>query len=94
MIGVLGLDYPLDWPEPEIQWGLAKGCWGKGFASEAVQAVKRMAAEHVPSCFRTWSLREQVRTLEVFGITEVGGPTLPWRRMRQGARYDFSWSIS
>lgn len=48
VIGVVGLDYPLDWPEPEIQWGLAKRYWGKGFASEAVRAVKRMAAEYVP----------------------------------------------
>src|SRR5262245_2954183 len=24
VIGVVGLDYPLEWPEPEIQWGLAK----------------------------------------------------------------------
>jgi RimJ/RimL family protein N-acetyltransferase len=47
--GVVGLDYPLDWPEPEIQWGLAKRYWGEGFASEAVRAVKRMAAQYVPS---------------------------------------------
>jgi RimJ/RimL family protein N-acetyltransferase len=49
VIGVVGLDYPLDWPEPELQWGLAKRYWGKGLASEAVRAVKRMAAEHVPN---------------------------------------------
>ena len=49
VVGIVGLDYPLDWPEPEIQWGLAKRYWGKGFASEAVRAVKRMAAEHVPT---------------------------------------------
>jgi len=49
VIGVVGLDYPLDWPEPEIQWGLAKRYWGKGFASEAVRAVKQMAVEDVPS---------------------------------------------
>jgi RimJ/RimL family protein N-acetyltransferase len=49
VMGVVGLDYPLDWPEPEIQWGLAKRYWGKGFASEAVRAVKRIAADYLPS---------------------------------------------
>ena len=48
VIGVVGLDYPGDWPEPEIQWGLARQYWGKGYASEAVREVKRMAAEYLP----------------------------------------------
>src|SRR5262245_1458319 len=49
VIGVVGLDYPLDWPEPEIQWGLAKAYWGRGLASEAVRGVKQMGAAYVPS---------------------------------------------
>ena len=48
VIGIAGLDYPSDWPEPEIQWGLAKQFWGKGYASEAVRAVKEMAIQYVP----------------------------------------------
>jgi RimJ/RimL family protein N-acetyltransferase len=48
VIGVVGLDYPLDWPEPEIQWGLVRTSWGKGYASEAVRAVKRMVTEYLP----------------------------------------------
>ena len=48
VIGVVGLDYPLDWPEPEIQWGLVRNSWGKGYASEAVRAVKRMVSEYLP----------------------------------------------
>ena len=48
VIGVVGLDYPGDWPEPEIQWGLAKRYWGLGYASEAVRAVKGMTAEYLP----------------------------------------------
>jgi RimJ/RimL family protein N-acetyltransferase len=48
VIGVVGLDYPVDWPEPEIQWGLARKHWGKGYASEAVRAVKEMAAKYLP----------------------------------------------
>ena len=46
--GVVGLDYPLDWPEPEIQWGLSRQFWGKGYASEAVREVKKMTAQYLP----------------------------------------------
>jgi RimJ/RimL family protein N-acetyltransferase len=48
VLGVVGLDYPLDWPEPEIQWGLAHKFWGKGYASEAVREVKKMTAQYLP----------------------------------------------
>ncbi|HTE31210.1 MAG TPA: GNAT family N-acetyltransferase [Chryseolinea sp.] len=48
VLGVAGLDYPLEWPEPEIQWGLSKAHWGKGYASEAVKAIKKMTAESIP----------------------------------------------
>jgi len=48
VIGVAGLDYPNDWPEPEIKWGLIRNCWGKGYASEAVRAVKKMWTEYLP----------------------------------------------
>jgi RimJ/RimL family protein N-acetyltransferase len=48
VIGVVGLDYPGDWPEPEIQWGLSRRYWGKGYASEAVRVVKKMAAMYLP----------------------------------------------
>ena len=48
VIGIAGLDYPTDWPEPEIQWGLARKYWGKGYASEAARAVKEMAAHYLP----------------------------------------------
>ena len=41
VIGVVGLDYPNDWPEPEIQWGLVRKFWGRGYASEAAGAVKK-----------------------------------------------------
>jgi RimJ/RimL family protein N-acetyltransferase len=48
VIGVVGLDYPNDWPEPEIQWGLVRPFWGKGYASEGVRAVKSMIFRYVP----------------------------------------------
>jgi RimJ/RimL family protein N-acetyltransferase len=48
VLGVVGLDYPNDWPEPEIQWGLSKQFWGNGYGSEAVRAIKKMTAEYLP----------------------------------------------
>ena len=48
VMGIAGMDYPYEWPEPEIQWGLSRKYWGKGYASEAVRAVKKMTTEFVP----------------------------------------------
>ena len=48
VIGVAGLDYPIDWPEPEIQWGLVREFWSKGYASEATRAVKKMTEKYLP----------------------------------------------
>ena len=48
VLGIVGLWYPNDWPEPEIKWGLLRRYWGRGFASEAARAVKNMAGECVP----------------------------------------------
>jgi RimJ/RimL family protein N-acetyltransferase len=44
----VGLDFPNDWPEPEIQWGLARRYWGMGYASEGVRAIKKMTAHYLP----------------------------------------------
>lgn len=48
VLGTVGPWYPLEWPEPEIKWALARRHWGRGFASEAVRAVQRMAHERLP----------------------------------------------
>ncbi len=48
VLGMVGLWYPNDWPEPEIKWALARRYWGQGFASEAARAVRDMAAEVMP----------------------------------------------
>jgi len=48
VLGTVGLWYPIEWPEPEIKWALARRHWGKGYASEAVRAVQRMARECIP----------------------------------------------
>jgi RimJ/RimL family protein N-acetyltransferase len=43
-MGVVGLWFPGDWPEPEIKWSFARRFWGCGFATEAAQAVRDMAS--------------------------------------------------
>jgi RimJ/RimL family protein N-acetyltransferase len=48
VLGTVGLWYPLEWPEPEIKWALARRHWGQGYASEAVRAVQRMAQDCLP----------------------------------------------
>ena len=48
VLGPVGLWYPLEWPEPEIMWGLAKAYWGQGYAREAAEAVRVMASVHMP----------------------------------------------
>ena len=48
VLGTIGLWYPIEWPEPEIKWALARRHQGKGYASEAVRAVQRMARQCLP----------------------------------------------
>lgn len=48
IIGVCGLWYPGDWPEPEIKWALIREYIGHGYASEAARAVQRIAAQALP----------------------------------------------
>jgi RimJ/RimL family protein N-acetyltransferase len=48
VIGFAGLTYPNDWPGPELQWNLIRAYWGKGYASEAVMAIKTIIAEYLP----------------------------------------------
>ena len=43
-MGPVGLWFPGDWPEPEIKWSITKRFWGKGFATEAANAVKELTA--------------------------------------------------
>jgi RimJ/RimL family protein N-acetyltransferase len=48
VLGLAGLWYPKEWPEPEIKWALVRQHWGKGYAAEAARAVQAMAARHMP----------------------------------------------
>lgn len=44
LIGRTGLWRPPDWAEPELVWLLGRSWWGQGYAMEAVQAARRIAA--------------------------------------------------
>ena len=46
-IGIVGLWFPGDWPEPEIKWSLVRRVWGRGFATEAARGVRDMAAREL-----------------------------------------------
>ena len=48
VIGLVGLWYPREWPEPEIKWAIIRRHWGKGYASEAARAVQAMLPAHLP----------------------------------------------
>jgi len=44
-LGVVGLMYPEDWPEPEIAWSVFADAEGKGIAFEAAQFARSYAYE-------------------------------------------------
>lgn len=44
-LGVVGLLYPIGWPEPEIAWSMFAAGEGRGLAHEAALAARRYAYE-------------------------------------------------
>jgi RimJ/RimL family protein N-acetyltransferase len=48
VLGLAGLWFPSEWPEPEIKWALIPTARGQGYAAEAARAVRSMAREHLP----------------------------------------------
>ena len=42
-LGIVGLYYPEDWPEPELAWSLFEAAEGRGIAFEAAQAARDYA---------------------------------------------------
>jgi RimJ/RimL family protein N-acetyltransferase len=39
-VGYSGLWRPEGWPEPEVMWGLAAACHGRGYATEAARCAR------------------------------------------------------
>lgn len=77
VVGVVGLWYPGDWPEPEIMWSLIPGFSGQGYAQEAALAVRHMAAEYLPELHLISLIFEQ--NLASRKLAEVLGATLETR---------------
>jgi RimJ/RimL family protein N-acetyltransferase len=44
-VGRVGILHPLDWPAPELAWGIAPAAWGRGLATEAARAARDWAFE-------------------------------------------------
>ncbi len=47
LVGYTGPWHPVDWPEPELAWGLMAGAQGKGFAFEGATRAR----EHIASAW-------------------------------------------
>jgi len=72
-IGFVGLNEPDFMPGVEIGWRLARGAWGKGYATEAARAAAAYAFEElrlpeIVSFTATTNLRSQ-RVMERIGMT-------------------------
>jgi RimJ/RimL family protein N-acetyltransferase len=81
MMGPVGLWFPVEWPEPEIKWSLARRFWGFGFAPEAAVGVRDMAATvlgrtRLVSVIRPGNTRSQAVARRLGGKYEK---TIPFR---------------
>jgi len=75
MVGPVGLWFPIEWPEPEIKWCLARRFWGSGFATEAAMAVRDIAAQvlrrtRLISVIRSGNSRSQAVAHRIGGVYE------------------------
>jgi RimJ/RimL family protein N-acetyltransferase len=81
MLGPVGLWCPIEWPEPEIKWSLARRFRGFGFATEAATVVRDMAATvlcrtRLVSVIRPGNTRSQAVARRLGGVYEK---TIPFR---------------
>ena len=82
LAGWAGILHPLDWPELELAYALAPAFWGKGLASEAVEAARdwafatirprRLASFIAPANQHSIRVAEQVGAVKE-GLTELRG---------------------
>jgi ribosomal-protein-alanine N-acetyltransferase len=61
-LGVVGLMFPEDWPEPEIAWSVFAAAEGRGIAFEAARFARRYAYDTlgwstVISCIKPENMR-------------------------------------
>jgi RimJ/RimL family protein N-acetyltransferase len=72
MIGPVGLWFPVEWPEPEIKWSLARRFWGEGFAT----AFSVLRCTRLVSVSRPSNTRSQAVARRLGGHNEK---TIPFR---------------
>lgn len=89
-LGVVGLYYPEDWPEPEIAWAVFENAEGRGVAHEAACAARAFAYDTlgwttVISCIMPGNTRS-IALARRMGCVEDGshrlpdlGPLMIWR---------------
>ena len=80
-LGVVGLFYPEDWPEPEIAWSVFEHAEGHGYAYEAAQFARSYAYgalgwTTVVSCTMEGNLRSEALAQRM-GATHDGNHTVP-----------------
>jgi len=75
-VGLTGLWYPENWPEPEITWALVEAHHGKGFATEAadrsVQAAYEMYGWSTAASVIALDNTASARVAERVGATNEG----------------------
>ncbi len=74
-LGVVGLFFPDDWPEPEIAWSVFEGAEGRGIAFEASMASRTYAYETLG-----WTT--------VISCTELGNTRSKALAERMGATFE------
>lgn len=93
-IGSVGLGHPGDWPGPEIAYSLTTDARGQGFATEAVAAVRAVAAEQGlnrlvsfidPANARSRALARRVGATADGTISLAGTQLEIWRHQPEGA---------
>ena len=67
LIGTVGAyDYESDTDSIELGVSIARNCWGKGFGSEAVNAVITFLMEHEGiSCVRAWCAADNIGSARI-----------------------------
>jgi len=71
VVGLVGLWFPSEWPEPEIKWAIIREHWGKGYASEAARAVQAMLPRYLPD-MQPISLIDAENTRSIALATALG----------------------
>ncbi len=65
-VGSAGVLHPMDWPEPELAYALARPFWGVGLAVEAVRVIRQWAfSRRGFSRLASFILPENVRSIRV-----------------------------